>query len=131
MADYEYEFCQYVHTDGRRCTLAFGHSDEHQVQPQSSATVQAITRRETVLRRMGDPVSAERIVKAIDTAVQEQHSSAWERKAAAETRGIIEQKQPEVPIIEDPPTAPIIEEPPTAPIVEPTTEEVNEPKSAK
>lgn len=68
-----FEFCQYVHDDGRRCVSGFGHGGNHNVQPQTSATVQAILRRETVLERLGaerPPLTAQRLTDAIDRAVE-------------------------------------------------------------
>lgn len=67
-----FEFCQYVHDDGRRCVSGYAHGGNHSVQPQSSVTVQSINRREKILQRLGDeqpPVTGPGLIEHIDRAV--------------------------------------------------------------
>lgn len=78
-----FEFCQYVHSDGRRCVLSFTHEGDHHVQPQSSVSVQAINRREDAIKKLGDkPVTGETVVAAIDEAVASDLKDVRARQAA-------------------------------------------------
>jgi len=85
MADFNpFEFCQYVEPKtGRRCVGAFGHApygktvlsgdSGHDLQPRSSATVQSIERRETVLKRATDApptMTPEKLTAELDRAVE-------------------------------------------------------------
>lgn len=81
------EFCQHVDpTTGRRCVAAFAHAGEHDLQPASAASVQAIARRETALKRAGHvdgPVTPEKLDQAIVEATAAPSASSGSEQVGA------------------------------------------------
>jgi hypothetical protein len=104
---YQPVFCQYVHTDGRRCVSAFGHAGPHDVQPVTSASVQAIMRQEAALKpREATPLDGATVLAAVDDAI------AQRRTTDAAVYGVVPQSDPapaevqRVPVEQDPETTP-------------------------